>query len=148
MHVEQSIEIGRPLPEVFDYVADVTNYPRWMAHVLEVRKESAGAPQRGDRFTVAIRSVGRRFDTPYERISSEPNRHCTDRAVGGPVPDQQWRTVFSEGPEGTRVTRAVNAKMDGLLTLLEPVQRRAAERQLRKDLEVLKEVLEGQVPGR
>jgi uncharacterized membrane protein len=42
MRVEESIEINRPLQEVFDYVSDVGNFPEWTAHALEVRKDTAG----------------------------------------------------------------------------------------------------------
>ena len=142
MRVEESIEINRPLQEVFNYVSDVGNYPEWMAHALEVLKDTEDPPQQGDRFTLAIKSVGRRFDTPYERTSYEPKRRYTDRAVGGPIPNQRWDCTFQEVPGGTRLTRAVDAKPGGLLKLLEPLQKRAAERQLRKDLQTLKGVLE------
>ena len=142
MRVEESIEINRPLQEVFNYVSDVGNYPEWMADALEVRKDTAGPPQQSDRFTLAIKSVGRRFETPYERTSYEANRRYTDRAVGGPVPNQRWDCTFQEVPGGTRLTRAVEAELGGLLKLLEPLQKRSAERQLRKDLQTLKDVLE------
>ena len=142
MHVEESIEINRPLQEVFDYVSDVGNYPKWMAHALEVRKDTPDLPQQGDRFTLAIKSVGLRFETPYERTSFEPNRQITDRAVGGPVPNQRWVLAFQEVPGGTRLRRAVKAEPGGLLKLLEPLQKWAAERQLRKDLQTLKDLLE------
>ncbi len=142
MRVEESIEINRPLQEVFNYVSDVGNYPEWMADALEVRKDTAGPPQQSDRFTLAIKSVGRRFETPYERTSYEANRRYTDRAVGGPIPNQRWDCTFKEVPGGTRLTRAVEAELGGLLKLLEPLQKRSAERQLRKDLQTLKDVLE------
>ena len=142
MRVEETIEINRPLEEVFNYVSEVGNYPEWMAHALEVRKDTAGPPQQGDRFIVAIKSVGRRFETPYERTWYEPNRRFTDRAVGGPVPNQRWDCAFQEVPGGTRLTRGVEAEMSGILKLLVPLQKRAAERQLRKDLQTLKDVLE------
>lgn len=142
MRVEESVEINRPVPEVFNYVSDVGNYPEWMAHALGVRQETPGPPQEGDHFVVAIKSVGRRFETPYERTSYEVNRRCTDRAVGGPIPDQRWQSTFQEVPRGTRMTRGVDAEPAGLLKLLEPLQRRAAERQLKKDLQTLKGVLE------
>jgi uncharacterized membrane protein len=87
MRVQESIEINRPLQEVFNYVSDVGNYPEWMADALEVRKDTEGPPQQSDRFTLAIKSVGRRFETPYQRTSYEANRRYTDRAVGGPVPN-------------------------------------------------------------
>ena len=142
MRVEESIEITRPLQEVFDYVSDVGNYPEWMAHALEVLKDTEGPPQQNDRFIVAIKSVGRRFETPYERTSYEAERRYTDRAVGGPIPDQRWHSAFQEVPGGTRFTRAVDVESSGLLKLLEPLQKRAAARQLEKDLQTLKHVVE------
>ena len=90
MRLEESVDIDRPVEEVFGYVSDVGNYPHWMAHVLEVRKDDApGASQPSESFVVAIRSVGRRFETPYERTSHEAGRRYTDRAVGGPIPNQR-----------------------------------------------------------
>src|SRR5215204_2603204 len=142
MRVEESIEINKPLEEVFNYVSDVGNFPEWMAHALEVRKDTPGPPQQSDRFTLAIKSVGRRFETPYERTSFEANRRYTDRVVGGPVPNQRWDCTFQEVPGGTRLTRAVEAELGGLLKLLEPIQKRSAERGLRRDLQTLKDVLE------
>ena len=142
MRVEESIEINRPLEDVFNYVSNVGNYPEWMADALEVRKDTAGSPQQSDRFTLAIKSVGRRFETPYERSSYEANRQYTDRAVGGPVPNQRWDCTFQEVPGGARLTRAVEAEMSGILKLLEPIQKRSAERGLRRDLQTLKDVLE------
>src|SRR5918994_1578332 len=142
LRVEESIEINRPLKEVFDYVSDVGNYPEWMAHALEVLKDTAGPPQQNDRFIVAIKSVGRRFETPYERTSYEANRRYTDQAVGGPIPNQRWDSTFQEVPTGTRLMRAVEAEAGGLLKRLGTRQKRAAERQLGKDLKTLKDVLE------
>lgn len=142
MRIEASIEIERPLEVVFSYVSDVGNYPEWMAHVLDVRKGRPGAPQQSDTFTVAIKSVGRRFETPYERTSYEVKRRYTDRAIGGPIPNQRWHSTFEEVPGGTRLARAVDAEPEGLLKLLEPLQKRAAGRQLREDLQTLKHLLE------
>jgi ligand-binding SRPBCC domain-containing protein len=109
---------------------------------LEGRKDTPGPPQQSDTFTVAIKSVGRRFETPYERTSYEANRLFTDRAAGGPIPNQQWHSTFQEVPGGTRLTRAVEAEPGGLLKVLEPLQKRVAGRQLKRDLQTLKDVLE------
>ena len=57
MRVEESIEINRPLQEVFNYVSDVANVPEWTTHTLEVRKDTPGPPQQSDRFTLAIKSA-------------------------------------------------------------------------------------------
>ena len=142
MRVEESIVIYRPLEEVFDYVSEVGHFPQWSAHTLEVRKDTAGPPQQSARFIVAIKSVGRRFETPYERASYEANRRYTDRAVGGLVPNQRWGYTFEEVLGGTRLRRAVEAEPGGVLKLLEPLQKRAVQRQLRTDLRTLKDLLE------
>jgi uncharacterized membrane protein len=89
IRVKESTEINRPLKEVFNYVSDVGNFPEWTAHTLEVLKDTESPPQQSGRFIVAIKSVGRRFETPYERTSYEANRRYTDRAVGGPIPNQR-----------------------------------------------------------
>jgi uncharacterized membrane protein len=142
MRVEERVEINRPLGEVFNYVSDVGNYPKWMAHVLEVRNEAPGPPQQGDKFVVAIKSVGRRFETSYERTSYEANRQLTDRALGGPVPNQRWQSSFQEVSGGTGMTRAVEVESTGVLRLLEPLQQWTARRQMKKDLQTLKGLLE------
>ena len=142
MRVEESIEIERRLHEVFNYVSDARNYPNWMAHALEVRTDAPRPPRQGDTFMLAIKSVGRRFETPYERTSCEPDRRFTDQALGGPIPDQRWHSTFEEMPNRTRFTRTVDVESSGLLKLLEPLQKRSAERQLRKDLQTLKDVVE------
>ena len=142
MRVEGSIEINRPLHEVFNYVSDVGNYPKWMAHALEVRTDTSRPPRQSDRFVVVLKSVGRRFEIPYERTSYESDGRYTDQALGGPIPDHQWHSSFEEVPGGTRFTRTVDVQSGGLLKLLEPLQKRAAGRQLKKDLQTLKDVLE------
>jgi len=45
-------------------------------------------------------------------------------------------------PGGTRLRRSVQAEGGGVLKLLEPFQKRAVRRQLRTDLQTLKELLE------
>src|SRR5512132_957996 len=98
MRVEEGIEINRPLNEVFNYVSDARNYPHWMAHALEVRTDAPRPPRQGDTFMLAIKSVGRRFATPYERTSCDPDRRFTDQALGGLIPDHRWHSAFEEMP--------------------------------------------------
>lgn len=142
MRLDVSVDIDRPVEAVFAYVSDVANYPQWMAHVLDVRTDQPGPPQENDRFVVAIKSVGRRFETPYQRVSYAAGRRYTDQAVGGPIPDQRWHSAFEEVGGGTRFTRTVEVDSRGVLKLLEPLQRRTVARQLERDLQALKQILE------
>ena len=105
MRVEESIEIGRPLKEVFDYVSEPDNFPEWTGTAIEVRKGAPGPVREGDTFTAAIKFLGRRFETPYERTTYEPDRLFKERAAGGPIPDQEWTYTFEEVPHGSRGPR-------------------------------------------
>ncbi len=143
MRIEESVEINRPPEEVFDYVANPENLPEWSGIVLEVHKEAQGELREGDRFTTVAKFLGRRFETPFERASYEPNRRYTDRAAGGPIPDQDWTYTFEEVSESTtRLTRAVEGEPGGFFKFADPLIERALKRQVRNDLETLKDLLE------
>jgi uncharacterized membrane protein len=142
MRVDESIEIDLPVEEVFAYVAKPENLPEWSNLAVEV-KDDPGQPGVGDTFTTVGKSLGRRFETTYERISIKPNQRYTDRATGGPVPDQAWTYAFEELPAGsTRLTRAVEGEPGGFFKLADPLIERALKRQVRVDLETLKDLLE------
>ena len=142
MRVEESIEIRRPLNEVFDYVANPENLPEWSSLAIEV-KDAPEPLNEGDAFTTVGKFLGRRFETPFERASYEPNRRYTDRAARGPVPDQEWTYTFEEVSEGaTRLTRAAEGEPGGFFKLADPLIERALKRQVRADLETLKDLLE------
>jgi uncharacterized protein YndB with AHSA1/START domain len=142
MRVEESVEINRSPEEVFDYVANPQNLPEWSGLAIEV-KDAPEPLEEGDKFTAVGKFLGRRFETPYERISIEPNRRYTDRAAGGPVPDQDWIYTFEEMPAGTtRLTRAVEGEPGAFFKLAEPLIERVLRRQVRADLETLKDLLE------
>jgi uncharacterized protein YndB with AHSA1/START domain len=142
MRLEESVEINRPVEEVFSYVANPENLPEWSGLVLEVHKETQGQPEEGDRFTTVAKFLGRRFETPFERRAYEPNRRYTDRAAGGPIPDQDWTYTFEEVSGGTRITRAAEGEPGGFFRLAGPLLERAGRRQIRADLGNLKDLLE------
>jgi uncharacterized protein YndB with AHSA1/START domain len=100
MYVEESVEIGRPVEEVFAYAADPENLPEWSGLAIEVRKDTSGPLREGDVFVTVAKFLGRRFETPFEVTSYETNRRYTHRATGGPIPDQEWTYTYEEVPGG------------------------------------------------
>lgn len=133
--VEETVEIDRPVNEVFAYVADPENLATWTGIVLEVRKDG------GDRFTVVQKFLGRRFETPCEVTASEPNRRYVYRSVGGPIPYTFSYTLEPSGA-GTRFTNTGEGEPGNFFRLVGPVFEKAAKRQMRHDLDTLKDLLE------
>ena len=142
MRSEESVEIDRPLEEVFSYVANPENLPEWSNLVLEVRKDAEGQLQEGDRFSVVAKFLGRRFETPFEVSAHEPPRRHSDGSMGGPF-EQEYIYTFEETAGGkTRLTHVVEAEPGGFFRLVGPLLERAGSRQFRADLQILKDLLE------
>jgi uncharacterized protein YndB with AHSA1/START domain len=144
MRIEESVEINRPLEEVFDYVANHENLPEWSGIVLEVQKETEGQLQEGDRFTVVAKFLGRRFETPFEVSAHQPPRRHSDRSMGGPF-EQEYTYTFEEtAGSGTRFTQVAEGEPEGFFRLAGPLLEIAGRRQFRADLQTLKDLLETQ----
>ena len=103
MRIEEIVEIDRPVEEVFSYVTDPENLPEWSNLVLEVRRETDGDLQEGDRFTTAAKFLGRRFETPFEVSSHEPHRRHSDTSRGGPFEQVYTYSLEETGQGGTRL---------------------------------------------
>jgi uncharacterized membrane protein len=147
MRVEESVEINRPLQEVFDYAANPQNLPEWSGLVQEVRPQTQGSlSEEGARYTTVAKFLGRRFETPFEVSVHDPPRRHTDRSTGGPFP-QEYTHIFEEVEGGrTRLTQVSEGEPPGgFFRLAGPLLERAGSRQFKADLETLKDLLEAQV---
>ncbi len=141
---EGSIVINRPLEEVFDYVSNVDNFPEWAGGAIEVHEDEPSPLREGYRFTVVASLLGRRFENRYELASYEPPRHYKHRGTGGPIPNQEWTYTFEEVAGGTYLTRAVEGEPGSFFKLADPLIERFFQRQIKSDLETLKDLLEAQ----
>jgi len=152
IRVEESVEINRSVEEVFSYTSNPENFPKWAATVVEVRQEEApgrGSLREGERFTLVQQALGRRFEAPFEVIAYEPNRRYAHRGTEEhPLPVTMIFTYEPLSSDGTRFTPRIEAEPGGFFGLVEPVLERAIRRQLRTNLETLKELLERREEGR
>jgi hypothetical protein len=72
VHIEGEIIIDRPIQEVFDFVADERNEPRYNPRMLHAEQLSPGPIGLGTRFRAEMTSMGRPAamtieNTGYER---------------------------------------------------------------------------------
>jgi uncharacterized protein YndB with AHSA1/START domain len=59
-HIEGEVTINRPVSEVFDFVADERNEPRYNPRMIRVEKTSADLIGRGARFRATTKALGGR----------------------------------------------------------------------------------------
>jgi hypothetical protein len=101
--LQQSVDIARPLEEVFAFVANPGNDAQWGSNLLEVTQVSRGPLGVGARFRYKARFAGRQFELVREVTEYEPNRRQAVKTISGPLRFGGVRT-FEAIPGGTRIT--------------------------------------------
>lgn len=138
-----SVIINRPVEEVFAYVSDARNDPEWNADTLAC--EADGEPSVGQERDFVVKLFGRRKEGTAEVTEYEPNELLTVETTSGVPVTLRTRSRFESENGSTRVTEQMEAEPEStLLKLIEPVVGYRLKKQRKRDLETLKEILEGQ----
>ena len=141
-HVEGEILITRPVEEVFDFVADERNEPRYNPRMLRAEKLTPGPIGVGTRFRAAMTTMRRPAGMTIEFTDYERPRllrsttHLSTMEIRGDL-------VFETAVNGTRMRWAWEIEPRGLLKLLDPVVAWIGRRQERAIWTSLKHLLEG-----
>ncbi len=83
---ETEVHVERPIEEVFSYVAEPLNFPRWNSAVETVRKTSAGANGVGSTYVMERQLPSGRAINRLDVVASQPPSEFAIRAVAGPTP--------------------------------------------------------------
>ena len=137
---EYAVTIGRPVEDVFAYVADGENCPAWRLGVLDIKRVTGDGV--GSRYAQGVRGpLGRRIAADYEITVFEPNRRIEFQTVTGPA-RPHGRYLFEALDGRTRLTFRLEAALHGVSGLL---MGRAVQRTMDDEvstLDNLKRVLE------
>jgi len=137
-----SIHIDRPADEVFDFVAEAENNPRWRSYVVETTWLDAGPMRVGRRGRQVSRVLGRPMAVIAEIVEWDPPRHVAWQAVQGFATIRTDCSVEPEG-DGCRLTIRAKGELNGrLLRFLGPLAVAVAKRQASSDMARLKAALE------
>jgi uncharacterized protein YndB with AHSA1/START domain len=145
MRIEHTIEIDRPVDDVFAFIADPDNLPKWQSGLLEVRRESAASGV-GARHLEVRTMLGKRIEQTLEVTAFEPCSRLDLRVVNGPVKLTIGHT-FTRLADGTRITVVGEGDPGPLFALGGPIVARAVKRQSRADFGRLKRILEEDLPA-
>jgi uncharacterized protein YndB with AHSA1/START domain len=144
MAARASITIERAPAEVFAFIADFENSPKWQSMVSASEKLSDGPVGPGSRFREYAKAMGSKGWVTLDITSYEPERRIGYRSsrFGALAPV----AAFSVEPagSGTRVTFEGDPNPVLPLKPLSPVLGRVAGRLWQRNLESLKELLENE----
>jgi len=137
---EHTVTINRPLHDVFAFVADKANDPRWRPGVAEIERlsgEGAGASYR----QVINGPGGRKIPADFELTRYEVDRRIEFRTTAGPV-HPSGSFDFADAGGATRLTFALEAQLAGAKKLMAPMVSRSMRSEV-GNLDRLKQILEG-----
>jgi hypothetical protein len=118
--VEGEIIISRPVEEVFDFVADERNEPRYNPRMLGAEQISEGPIGVGTRFRTEVETMGRTMPmivefTKYER----PRRFGS--VTRSSMMETEGALTFELVSGGTRMRWSWDVRPRGMLKLMAPI---------------------------
>ena len=142
VRVEGEIVIDRPAEEVFDFVADERNEPRYNPKMRRAEQISDGPIGVGTRFEAELVSMGRTIKMDIEFTGYERPRRLASSTHMSSM-DTQGGLTFDPVPGGTRMRWVWNLKPRGVLKVMGPLVARMGRRQEQTIWTGLKHLLEG-----
>lgn len=146
MRVQGDILIERPIEEVFDFVADERNEPKYNAQMTQADKVTPGSIGVGTKFHSFMTGVGGTAEMTVEFIEFiRPKRivettHLSTMDINGAL-------YFEPVAEGTRMTWVWDLRPRGFLKFLGPIVGRIGDRQERTIWSGLKRLMESRPEG-
>jgi uncharacterized protein YndB with AHSA1/START domain len=148
VHIEGEIVIDRPVEEVFDFVADERNEPRYNPRMRRVEKLSTGPIGVGTRFRAETTSTGRIVPMVIEFTGYDRPRRLASTTHMSSM-NLQGALTFDSVSGGTRMRWAWDVEPRGLLKLMRPLVALMGRRQEQGIWRGLKHLLDaGEMPGR
>lgn len=134
------VDIARPIGEVFEFLTDARNHPRWDASSLEMEPDQPGPWRAGLRFREVRRIGPRQIEFRSRIVALEAPTSMDLESLTGPPFTGQWRLSDHNG--GTRLRWTGRMHLRGPQRLLQPLIARSFRRANTSNFAKLKDHLE------
>lgn len=142
-----SIEIERPADEVFAFVSEFPNNPRWQRGQRSCRWTSEPPLRVGSTYDQHARFLGRDMVNAFRVVELEPGRRVTFTSTSGTFPLTITRTVEPLAPSRSRFTEHVRGEPGGFFRIAQPLLRPLVRASIKRDFPRLKALLEAPHSG-
>ena len=140
MEFSNTLTIRRPPGEVFQFLANLENVPKWNYAIVETRKVSDGPVAIGSIYQ-QVRSVPQRSEESLEVVELEPDRRFAVRGDLGPFTGTL--TYELDDVDGsTQLTNSARLQGRGAMKLAAPLAESRVRQAVASNLQVLKPMLE------
>jgi hypothetical protein len=135
--------IQRRRSEVAAFACDPQNAPRWYENIRSIEWVGEPGLRVGAKAAFVASFLGRRLAYTYEIADYVAGERLVMRTADGPFPMETTYTFSDAGDGATRMTLRNCGEPTGFSRLLQPFMQGAMRSANRKDLALLKALLEG-----
>lgn len=143
LEVEASVEIDRPAADVFAYLADMSNNPKWQRGMKACTWTSEPPLQLGSTYDQEASFGGKKIVSSFEVVEFTEGSRIRIKTTGGTMPIDVTRTVETNADGTANVGAVVRGDASGVFKIAAPLMKMMVGASVRKDYARLKAVLEG-----
>lgn len=141
INIDKSIHINKNCEKVFDFAADYRNDIKWRSNVRDMQLLPSGQIKRGVKTRELLNFMGKNYLTIAEVVDY---KYCSITSFKGEN-NTSFVTGFREflpNDNGTIFRYSLQLSPKGFMKILAPILGRALNKQIKKDLNKLKQILE------
>jgi hypothetical protein len=144
IQLNETRTIARSPGDVFAFLADLNNFPKWRANLVSFRILTAGPTDVGTRCAEVVQVGPMRATGTCDVTEFSPGRTMAFTATSAGIV-YDGRIVVEPWEKGSRLTLTGDVHPRGPMKLMQPVLRRKLESGIQKEGSAVKELLERDV---
>ena len=144
--LSETLEISRPAEEVFAYMTDLDNDPKWQKGLLEAKHTSEGPVGVGTTGVHRAKAMGKTIEVAWQLTEYEAPKRIAWKFISGPFTGNESYTLEST-PDATKVMHVAEMQPQGFLGRLMLMAGGIGgmfKKQSEKNMQNLKGILESQ----
>lgn len=141
--VQTDIVIDLPRDDVARFAADPDRAPQWYVNISSVDWKTPPPAAVGSRIAFVARFLGKQLEYTYEIVELNPGERLVMRTAEGPFPMETTYAWEAITETATRMTLRNRGRPTGFSAFVAPLVSFMMRRANRKDLRLLKQILEG-----
>ncbi len=139
--LDLSTLVDRPVQDIFDFLSNPLNLPRWQKMIASIEQITPGSPAVGAKYRVSAAVLGRKIDGQMQITTFEPPHRVGFVNQSGPMQVNITVTLKPVG-SGAKISLRAEGNPAGVFALAEGILAGKLKSEMEANLARLKAVLE------
>lgn len=139
--LDLSTLVDRPVQDIFDFLSNPLNLPKWQKMVATIEQITPGEPAVGTKYKIAAEVMGRKIDGQMQITTFEPPHRVGFVNQSGPMQVNITVTLKPVG-SGAKISLHAEGNPAGVFALAEGILAGKLKSEMESNLARLKAVLE------